>query len=233
MTNYLRLLTILQTAVAPLVWGTSYWVATELLPPDRPLFAAAGRALPAGVALALVTRRIPPPGWRLRRGDARRAQHRPLLRAAVHRRRARAGRRRGDRPPRSAPIVVLLLGWPVLGLRPTARRPGLRRRGVVGVGALVLDPSTSVDPIGLRRSRGRDGVDGGRHRAGPPLGPRRRCRCSRSRRGSCWSAARWSRPLALATRGRPAGAHPAQPRWASRSSAWSARRWPTRCGSEE
>jgi probable blue pigment (indigoidine) exporter len=148
MTNYLRLLTILQTAVAPLVWGTSYWVATELLPADRPLFAAAGRALPAGLALALLTRRIPPAGWRLRvatLGVLNIGLFFVLLFTA-------AERLPGGVAATSAaigPIVVLLVGWPVLGLRPTVVGLASGAVGVVGVGALVLDPSTSVDPIGF------------------------------------------------------------------------------------
>ncbi|MBC8090808.1 MAG: EamA family transporter, partial [Pseudonocardia sp.] len=39
------------TALAPAVWGSTYLVTTELLPPDRPLLAATVRALPAGLVL--------------------------------------------------------------------------------------------------------------------------------------------------------------------------------------
>ncbi|MFC4902835.1 DMT family transporter [Kocuria oceani] len=50
-------------AIAPVVWGTTYAVTTELLPPDRPMTAALLRAAPAGVLLLLLTRQIPPAGW--------------------------------------------------------------------------------------------------------------------------------------------------------------------------
>jgi probable blue pigment (indigoidine) exporter len=53
----------LRTSLAPLVWGTSYLTTTELLPPHRPLLAAAGRALPAGLLLLAVTRRLPVGEW--------------------------------------------------------------------------------------------------------------------------------------------------------------------------
>lgn len=33
------------TALAPLAWGTTYWVATEMLPPGYPLWVAALRSL--------------------------------------------------------------------------------------------------------------------------------------------------------------------------------------------
>jgi len=54
---------VLFTAVAPLLWGTTYLVTTELLPPQRPLLAAALRALPAGLLLLAVTRELPRGSW--------------------------------------------------------------------------------------------------------------------------------------------------------------------------
>src|ERR1043165_466703 len=53
----------LVTAVTPIVWGTSYAVTTEFLPPDRPLLAATLRALPAGLLLLALTRRLPHGDW--------------------------------------------------------------------------------------------------------------------------------------------------------------------------
>ena len=41
------------TALAPIMWGTTYLVASELLPQDRPFSAALIRALPAGIVLIL------------------------------------------------------------------------------------------------------------------------------------------------------------------------------------
>ena len=39
------------TALAPAIWGSTYLVTTEFLPPDRPLLAGMIRALPAGLYL--------------------------------------------------------------------------------------------------------------------------------------------------------------------------------------
>lgn len=47
---------ILTIALAPLLWGTTYLVSTELLPGFHPLLIATVRALPAGVLLVLVSR---------------------------------------------------------------------------------------------------------------------------------------------------------------------------------
>jgi probable blue pigment (indigoidine) exporter len=44
---------LLLTALAPIIWGTSYLVASELLPADRPFTAALIRALPSGLVLML------------------------------------------------------------------------------------------------------------------------------------------------------------------------------------
>src|ERR1700754_4929411 len=51
------------TAVTPAVWGTTYAVTTEFLPPGRPLLAGVLRALPAGLLLLAMTRRLPTGSW--------------------------------------------------------------------------------------------------------------------------------------------------------------------------
>ena len=49
---------ILLTALAPLIWGSTYIVTSELLPPHRPFTAALIRVLPAGLLLLLLMRRL-------------------------------------------------------------------------------------------------------------------------------------------------------------------------------
>src|SRR5690606_37690742 len=51
------------TAIAPIVWGTTYLVTTELLPDGRPLLAGVLRALPAGLILVAATRSLPRGSW--------------------------------------------------------------------------------------------------------------------------------------------------------------------------
>lgn len=51
--------TILLTAIAPIVWGSTYIVTTEVLPPHSPLMASLVRALPAGILLVLFARTLP------------------------------------------------------------------------------------------------------------------------------------------------------------------------------
>ncbi|MEU0008014.1 EamA family transporter [Streptomyces sp. NPDC006314] len=51
------------TAVAPVAWGANYFVTREFLPVDRPLYGAALRALPAGLALLAFRRQRPRGAW--------------------------------------------------------------------------------------------------------------------------------------------------------------------------
>ena len=51
------------TAIAPLAWGATYVVTRQLLPSDAPVWGAAIRALPAGLLLLLLARRLPRGPW--------------------------------------------------------------------------------------------------------------------------------------------------------------------------
>ncbi len=52
-------LNIIITALAPIIWGTTYIVTTELLPADKPLLASVMRVLPVGLLLTLWSRKLP------------------------------------------------------------------------------------------------------------------------------------------------------------------------------
>lgn len=47
------------TAIAPIIWGSTYLVTTEYLPADRPFIAAFMRVFPAGMLLLIYTREWP------------------------------------------------------------------------------------------------------------------------------------------------------------------------------
>ncbi len=63
MTRTQRIATLAITALAPMVWGSTYIVTTELLPANSPLLASMLRALPAGIVLVLFSRSIPNGSW--------------------------------------------------------------------------------------------------------------------------------------------------------------------------
>jgi probable blue pigment (indigoidine) exporter len=54
---------VLMTALAPAIWGTTYFVTTEFLPHGYPFHVAMLRALPAGVLLLLFVRKLPHGIW--------------------------------------------------------------------------------------------------------------------------------------------------------------------------
>jgi probable blue pigment (indigoidine) exporter len=53
----------LVAAIGPIAFGSTYWVTREFLPAESPLWGSAFRALPAGVVLFLVVRRLPNGAW--------------------------------------------------------------------------------------------------------------------------------------------------------------------------
>ncbi len=64
MMKRIQLLTTLAlTAIAPIVWGSTYIVTTELLPANSPLIASMLRALPAGIVLVLFSQTLPQGKW--------------------------------------------------------------------------------------------------------------------------------------------------------------------------
>lgn len=60
------LVNIALTALAPLIWGSTYVVTTNFLPGLDPLLVSALRALPAGLLLLAITRQLPSGIWWLR-----------------------------------------------------------------------------------------------------------------------------------------------------------------------
>jgi probable blue pigment (indigoidine) exporter len=54
---------IASTAVAPILWGTTYFTSTTFLVADHPLLSATIRALPAGLVLLVISRRMPSGAW--------------------------------------------------------------------------------------------------------------------------------------------------------------------------
>ncbi|WP_425464717.1 EamA family transporter [Nocardioides dongxiaopingii] len=140
--------TVAITAVAPLAWGTTYLVTEQLLPPDRPLFAALMRALPAGLLLLVVLRRLPTGDWWWRAavlGGCNIGLFFPLVFLAAY-----------ELPgglaatiQAASPLAVMALAWPMLRERPAAVRVVAALAGLAGVSLLVLRSPDGVTPLGL------------------------------------------------------------------------------------
>lgn len=149
----LQLRTVLLTAVAPAAWGSTYLVTDQLLPPDRPLFAAVVRALPVGLLLLAWRRRLPSGGWWWRAGVLGLANiglFFPLIfLSAYHLPGGLAATLQA-----TSPLAVMAIAWPLIRERPTSLRLGAAAIGIVGVALLVLRNPGGVDPLGLAAAFG-------------------------------------------------------------------------------
>ena len=140
--------TVMLTAIAPALWGTTYVVTTELLPPGRPLLAAALRALPAGIVLVASTRRLPQGSWWWRSavlGTLNFAVFFSLLFTAAYRLPGGVAATVGA----IQPLVVMALATTVPGERAVATKLAAGFIGLAGVGLLVLDGSARLDAVGI------------------------------------------------------------------------------------
>ena len=144
---------ILLTAIAPTVWGSTYLVTTELLPPDHPLMMAMLRALPAGLLLLLIVQRLPPAAWIGRvalLGALNFSIFWALLFVAAYRLPGGVAATVGA----VQPLLVVLLASPVLGRAITGLSVAAAVLGVIGVALLVLGPEAALDPWGVAAGLG-------------------------------------------------------------------------------
>lgn len=136
------------TALAPVVWGTTYLTTTTFLPPGHPLLIATVRALPAGFILLLVARRLPTGSWWWRSwvlGALNFTVFFSCLFIAA------------DRLPGGVaavvggiqPLIVAVLGWRILSERLTVVTIIAGTAGVIGVGLIVAPGDAALDPVGV------------------------------------------------------------------------------------
>ncbi|MBT0960439.1 EamA family transporter [Denitromonas iodatirespirans] len=138
----------LLTALAPIIWGTTYIVTTELLPPDRPFTAALLRTLPAGLALVLWCRRLPAAGFWGRMALLSALNigvFQALLFVAAYRLPGGLAAVVGA----IQPLLVMALAWAVDQQRPVRLAVWASVAGVFGMGALLLSPDTVWEPVGI------------------------------------------------------------------------------------
>lgn len=148
-----RVALILVTAIAPAVWGTTYLVTTEFLPPERPFLAAVLRALPAGLILVAITRRLPQGIWWWRAfvlGALNIGAFLALLYIAAYRLPGGVAATVGSLQP----LLVALLAVGLLGQKLTLRTTLAAIAGMVGVSLLVLRANASLDGWGIAAALG-------------------------------------------------------------------------------
>lgn len=136
------------TALAPIVWGSTYLVTTEMLPAGIPLTLAVLRALPAGLLLILVLRKLPEGIWWLRvvvLGVLNFSLFWWLLFIAAYRLPGGVAATVGA----VQPLIVLFLSRWLLNNCLSAVSIMASIAGVFGVAILLLTPNAALDPLGI------------------------------------------------------------------------------------
>lgn len=139
---------LLMTAAAPAIWGSSYIVATSFLPGADPVVVSLLRALPPGLLLLALTRKLPQGIWLLRvlvLGALNFSLFWSFLFLSAYRLPGGVAATVGA----VQPLIVVLLARIVLGnaLKPLAVFAAIL--GMGGVALLVLGPSAALDPLGI------------------------------------------------------------------------------------
>ena len=140
--------TTLVTSFTPIIWGTTYVLSTEVLPPSLPLTTAALRTLPAGIALVLVTGNFRPGvPWRrlLVVSLLNIAAFQSLLFVAA------------QRLPGSIaalvsalqPLMIVFLIWWLDRRRPHALTLATALLGMAGMGGVFFSPGVRLDALGV------------------------------------------------------------------------------------
>ncbi|WP_417207208.1 EamA family transporter [Antarctobacter sp.] len=144
---------IVLTALAPAIWGSTYLVTTEALPPGHPVTLAMLRALPAGLLLLALTRCLPPRAWLGRTfalGALNFALFWVLLFVAAYRLPGGVAATLGAL--QAMMVIGMARGW--LGTPIRAGAVIAAACGIAGVALLLLGPEAALDPLGVAAGLG-------------------------------------------------------------------------------
>lgn len=135
------------TAIAPVAWGSTY-VVTRAVLPDAPLWGAVLRALPAGLLLLAVARRIPQGAWWWRAivlGALNAGGFFVLVYAVAQLLPSGIA----STVMATSPLALMGFGWILLGQRPRALSLAGALAGAAGVAVMLYGSGDEVDPLGL------------------------------------------------------------------------------------
>jgi probable blue pigment (indigoidine) exporter len=139
---------VVLTALAPVIWGSTYIVTTELLPPDRPFTAAWLRCLPAGLLLTLLAWRLPARKSWLRLAVLSALNigfFQALLFVAAYRLPGGLAAVLGA----IQPLLVMGLAWALDRQQPRKLAVGASLLGIAGMAAMLLSPGAAWDAAGV------------------------------------------------------------------------------------
>ncbi|MBP6123419.1 MULTISPECIES: EamA family transporter [Providencia] len=139
---------LLLTALAPIVWGSTYLITTEMLPKGLPLTLAALRALPAGLFLLIFLRQLPQGIWWVRviiLGILNFSLFWWLLFIAAYRLPGGVAATVGA----VQPLVVLFLSRWLLNSQLSMLSIFASFAGIMGVAILLITPNAALDIVGI------------------------------------------------------------------------------------
>lgn len=142
---------ILITAIAPIAWGSTYYVTRHFLPDDDPLWGSALRALPAGLILLLIARRLPRGSWWWRSlvlGTLNVGGFFVLIYIVSQRLPSGIA----STVMATSAAALMLLAWPLLRERPTGLGILGAAIGLIGVALLLFEGGLTVDGWGVLAS---------------------------------------------------------------------------------
>jgi len=134
-------------ALTPIIFGTTYLLTTEFLPPGRPLLAGLMRSLPTGLAL-IIGSPIPPRRWMARffvLSVLYASGLFPLLFLAAYRLPGGVAAVINS----LSPLLVVVISVPLLGTQIRGIQIIAGILGAAGVGLLVLRSDARLDAVGL------------------------------------------------------------------------------------
>ncbi|TDW21480.1 DMT family transporter [Kribbella kalugense] len=141
----------LVTAIAPIAWGTNYFVTHEYLPTGYPLYGAVFRALPAGLLLLALARRLPRGIWWWRSlllGVCNMGAFFALIYLASQLLPVSLA----STIMSASPLTMALFAWALLAERPTVPVLAGAAAGIAGVCLLLGAGATAVDLRGVAAS---------------------------------------------------------------------------------
>ncbi|MFE5671381.1 DMT family transporter [Agromyces sp. NPDC056523] len=139
---------VLVTAIAPIAWGSTYYVTREFLPSDAPLWGAVLRALPAAVLL-LVVRPIRPRGAWWWRAPILGALNVGIFFALVYVVAQLLPTSVASTVMATSPAVMMLLAWLLADERLRVVPLIGAAIGLAGVVLLLSADAGAIDPVGV------------------------------------------------------------------------------------
>lgn len=139
------------TAVAPVAWGSNYFVTHEFLPADRPLYGAALRALPAGLALLALRRRLPRGAWWWRSAVLG-LLNMSVFFVLVYTASQLLPTSVASTVMAVSPLTMMLVAWPLVSERPRAAHLAGAAIGLGGVCLMLLTGAEGLSVPGVLAS---------------------------------------------------------------------------------